>query len=258
MGTSLQILIFLFISTTAFAADLEVFIDGKAQNKLTQKHLFEKIPNTTVKFYNDVIRETESFDGPVFRSILFSIDNAYGAKFEEIEFITENGYRPFVPMLRVAQAKSILSYKRTNNKPFTRQSRKQKKWVPLGPWYLVWDLNKTEASRKIHFSSIYQIKGINLISRETTFGESKKGTLIELGQRTYKRYCLSCHALDGKGGDISFDLKQKQILKKKGEKWVLKYILNPEKVNPDTKMLPLPQFKNRLQMAKGVVELLNQ
>lgn len=120
----------------------------------------------------------------------------------------------------------------------------------------MWDLSKIDYAQRLHYSSIYQIKGLNLISKAIDFGIDKKGTLIDLGKRTYKRYCLSCHALDGKGGNISIDLKKSKVLAKKGEKWVLKYILNPEKVNPDTKMLPLPQFKNRLQMAKGVVELL--
>jgi nitric oxide reductase subunit C len=76
---------------------------------------------------------------------------------------------------------------------------------------------------------------------------------IENGKRivTEEIDCLSCHAINGKGGSVGPDLTQVAIRRSKD--WLYDFLFNPETVVPDTKM---PRFDLDDQALTDVVGFL--
>ena len=57
-----------------------------------------------------------------------------------LEFIAADGYRSLVPVAHFARYRAWLVHARADGGPFVIDNRFQdRRGVPLGPWYLVWD-----------------------------------------------------------------------------------------------------------------------
>ena len=176
----------------------------------------------------------------------------------EVELISTNGFKNYFSMENFLKVDAIVSFEAENAK-FERFSIKEKKIVQLGPYYLLWDFKSMSPEDKYQYNSVYQINKINLITNAVDFETShvKNNESINLGFRTYKRYCLSCHAIGAWGGEIGIDLIKSKTLAKKGADFIKNYALDPHAINPETKMLALPKYKNREKMAQGLVEFLD-
>ena len=249
-------LLCLLFHATAFAGDIVISVDGK---KIATANLdtIKTLRATNIEFFNHVIKRAELYKGV---PTLALIEKYYPEvqNVVEVELISENGFKSFFHMDRFLQVSSILAYERADGDKFVRYSSKEKILVPLGPLYLVWLMKGLSEQDRLNYRSIYQIAGINLVTNKAEFGvkENSVDGSIYLGYQTYKAQCISCHALGKVGGDISFDLVKHKTVDNKSAEYVIKYILNPTSVNPRSKMLPLPKFKNSNEMAKGVVDFL--
>lgn len=249
---------FAFFSTiSGFAQEVTVNLDGKTHAKISLEEI-KQLKTEEVEFFNNVTLRSERYRGvPTLKFIekfYPEIQNVV-----EIEFISGTDFNPLVDIEQLRRTNSVLSFERSDGDKFVRYSKKEKILVPLGPLYLVWNLKQLKREDRLLFTSIYQIKTINLITNKVDFGvkESSVNASVYLGYQSYKRHCLSCHALGNLGGGVSFDLLKNKTLESKGEEYVKKYIRNPELVNPKTKMLPFPKFNNQQDMINGVVDFLN-
>ncbi|MBY0517284.1 MAG: cytochrome c [Bacteriovoracaceae bacterium] len=245
----------LFISS-AFANSLNVKLDGEFVIEMKEEDL-KKSNTQVVEFYNFVTKKSEPYKGVRLRELFKKVFTG-PHNIVEVEFISKNGFKSYISLDQARLGDPILAFERADGEKFVRYSQKEKALVDLGPYYVVWNLKNVPLPQQPFYSSIYQVVGVNLITSSMNFGiDSKESNeSIELGARTYKRYCLSCHALNGTGGDLGVSLLKFQVLKEKGANYIKQYALDPLKSNPRTKMLPLPAFKNREAMAQGLVDFL--
>lgn len=252
-------IIICFFNIPAYAKvdDLIIQIDGEKYKTLKQEEI-KDLKAINVDYYDYALRKSENFVGFSFSTLLTKYLATHLDKIVEVEFISNNGYKTYLPFESLKRVNSVLTYASTANDKFERYSQKEKAIVPLGPYYLVWDFKSIGEEDKYLYSSVYQISQINFITNKIDFGinDSNVDKSITLGFRTYKRYCLSCHAIEEWGGDLSLDLIKKKTLEKKGAEFIIKYALDPSKMNKNTKMLPLPKYKNNPAMARGIVDFL--
>lgn len=257
MKRALAIFIMLF-SLNLFATEkIEILLDNQKHNFINMTTI-KGMKSENVSFYNYATKRVEVYKGIPFLDFLELTAGNQFKNIVEVELIAENDFKYYVSMDLIRKTHSILSFDRADGDKFLRYSTKNKILVPLGPLYLVWDLKDIPRSERLQYTSVYQIKAINVKTNRLTFGIHEKAVdeSVYLGYQTYKKHCLSCHSLGKLGGDLSFDLVQRKTLDKKGERYVMKYILKPEAMNPKTKMLPLPNYKNKIQLAQGVVDFL--
>ncbi len=83
----------------------------------------------------------------------------------------------------------------------------------------------------------------------TSATDAQKAKLVELGSTRFKEArCISCHAINGKGGYVATDLGK--IASKASEQWLYNYIKNPKKFSPDVLM---PKYRFTEEELIGVV-----
>jgi mono/diheme cytochrome c family protein len=83
----------------------------------------------------------------------------------------------------------------------------------------------------------------------TSANDAEKAKLVELGSTRFKEArCISCHAINGKGGYVATDLGK--IASKASEQWLYNYIKHPKEFSPDVEM---PRFRFTPQDLTAVV-----
>lgn len=253
--------LFVLFITNSFSEtkpeDLILLVNGEKQKSLNLEAL-KKLKIVTLDFYDHASRKSDRFTGVPFKFLMNANLPEEFSRTVEVELISTNGFKNYFSMENFLKVDAIISYEAVNGK-FERFSIKEKKIVQLGPYYLVWDFKSMGLEDKYQYNSVYQINKINLITNAVDFETShvKNNESIHLGFRTYKRYCLSCHAIGAWGGELGIDLIKNKILAKKGADFIKKYALDPHSLNAETKMLALPKYKNREKMAQGLVEFLD-
>lgn len=272
--------------------NLTIQLDGKTVKVLTPSEL-KKIPKSKIDFYNYVTKRVETYNGLPLNAVTKLALPEKAQQIVELEFKSINGYVSYFTQDMFDKTPAFLGFERADGEKFIRYSQKEKALISLAPYYLlweqpellkdeqlilnsifqinqvnylmdfapyslVWDQSESPKDEHLVFNSVYQINQINYLTNKINFGlvtDKVEGNLI-LGLRTYKKYCLSCHALGKLGGNIGINLLDKDILTRKGEDYFVKYTLTPASINPYTAMLPLPQFRNNQEMVKGLIEFL--
>ena len=177
----------------------------------------------------------------------------------EIEFRALDGYVSHIPTGRFDQYRAYLVFAKKHSREFNVKSRApDAKSISLGPYYLVWDnLHNPELLKEGATYWPYQVNEI-VISEA-----SEKGSVSgELSQptRELEKYCLSCHQVNGYGGNKSpLDLaEQTKIL---GEKKFYSWVLDPTSIKPGTQMpamgAGMPEL-DRQALAGRLFEYLNK
>lgn len=248
----------LLLTSVVHAQEVEILVDGRPHRTVTLQEL-RKLQYDVVEFYNSVTHRAERYRGVSFFNLLQKYAPEALPAMIEMEFKTTNHFDSFVPRELFDKTYAIFSYERADGDTFTRYSQKQRLLVSLGPLYLVWDLKKVSKDERLFYSSVYQIEKINLITNKDDFGVNEEAVdkSVYLGFQAYKRNCIACHALGKHGGQVSVNLVQQKILAYRGADYVRKYILDPRSQNPKTQMLPIPNYKNRDEIVKGIIDFLN-
>lgn len=152
----------------------------------------------------------------------------------EIEFRALDGYVSHIPTERFDRYRAYLVFAKKHSRAFIVKSRApDAKSIPLGPYYLVWDnIRQPDLIEEGATYWPYQVNEI-VISRapeKNPVSEDQSRPAREL-----EKYCLSCHRVNGYGGNKSpLDLaEQTKIL---GEKKFQAWVLKPSSIKPDTQM----------------------
>lgn len=155
----------------------------------------------------------------------------------------------------------------------------QKQWVPslngIGskvnrPWLVNWLknpkayfsgtrmpnflLNDEEANLLadflMTFSALPEGGNLDLLPGQlTSASEPQKAKSIELGSTRFKEArCISCHAINGRGGYVATDLGK--VASKVDKRWLYSYIKNPKHLSPNVQM---PRFRLKENELIGVV-----
>jgi mono/diheme cytochrome c family protein len=79
--------------------------------------------------------------------------------------------------------------------------------------------------------------------------EAQKAKLIELGSTRFREArCISCHAINGRGGYVATDLGK--VASKVSAQWLFNYLKNPKRFQPGVLM---PRFRLKEDELEGVV-----
>lgn len=160
----------------------------------------------------------------------------------EIEFRALDGFVSRIPVERFAQYRAYLVYAREDGGPFQVDNHAQhEQQVPLGPYYLVWD-NLHSAALRAEGGALwpYQVARIALRpSSRTALLPPGLGQGWEAEAALVQKFCLSCHQINGYGGDkmpINLALRARDIDAGRWQQW----LLHPEALRPGTAMPGLP------------------
>ena len=159
----------------------------------------------------------------------------------DVEFRALDGYVSRIPAERFTQFQAWLVFARSDGKPFQVDNLLQnEKQVSLGPYYLVWD-NRRSPELIAEGGSFwpYQVAQIQL-SRERALAllPGDLATRFAAQARDTQKYCLSCHQVNGFGGDkapINLAVRAREL----GADRFLQWVLAPADVKPGTTMPPI-------------------
>tara|TARA_B100001971_G_scaffold37960_1_gene32977 strand:+ start:17490 stop:18356 length:867 start_codon:yes stop_codon:yes gene_type:complete len=245
----LKFFLFLF-SFNALA--LVVYQDGKFIKSYNREQFLKIGESEKVKFLNHINNKSSTYIGISINDLIKDL-KLNKSDIEEVVFECLNGYQPFLNFQLFQNRDAYLTYKSAGAKPFTRFSQKTKEIVNLGPYYLVWKLDDLHYKHRLKYSSIYKIQGINFKTK--LFKLPLKDSTLSDGFSTYKRYCISCHKIKNQGGTLSSELLDSKYLR--NEVQFIQYVTNPLGMNPQSEMLPFPDFQNKIYKIKHVFQLLN-
>jgi hypothetical protein len=151
-----------------------------------------------------------------------------------IEFRALDGYVSRIPTERFGRYHAYLVFAKKGSREFKVDNLMQhERDVPLAPYYLVWD--------NIHHPGLIREGGTYWpyqVSEMLASPPPEQGSVAGGKSREaldLEKYCLSCHHVNGSGGNKApFDLaEQARIL---GEEKFMAWVLNPTSVRPETRM----------------------
>ena len=131
---------------------------------------------------------------------------AWHARAETVELRALDGFVSRVDVARFLKETAYLVFARADGAPFTvDQIRQNRKDVPLGPYYLVWDnVSNPALLAEGSLNWPYQVGQVNLVSlSDTALLPDGLAADLHEGAELARRYCLQCHKVNGYGGDKS-------------------------------------------------------
>lgn len=228
----------LFLSLNTFSQSLS-FGDGKNINldELKKTYKSEK-----VSVYNFHVNRSESYLAFDLKKILRDMYGQKMGNFFGIKVDTEDKYSPIIEMYKFEERKPFLAYARADQSTFTTIKVYKDKVINLGPFYLIWeeDYKKDAAKRRDHWP--YKVTGFSLVNEPPQHlrpGVDADENIV-WGYKNFLKQCIACHRIDGFGGTKSIELISNGLIKKKTDDYLFKFISNPRKVNPKSKMEPFP------------------
>lgn len=174
---------------------------------------------------------------------------------DHIEFRALDGYVSRIPTGRFFRYRAYLVFAKKDAREFKVDNLVQhERNVSLAPYYLVWDnISEPDLIREGGTYWPYQVN--EMLMSKASGQNPKSRDALDL-----EKYCLSCHRVNGYGGNKApFDLaEQAKIL---GEERFLAWVLNPSSIRPDTNMPAINQGipeAERRRLALRLFEYLNE
>ncbi len=202
-----------------------------------------------------------AFPSPVALSAALGPDWARRAK--TIEFRALDGYVSHIDVARLTSGKAYFAFARADGSPFTVDNLAQnEKDVPLGPYYLVWD---DKADRELLSEGAsdwpYQVVDVSFFeASDAALRPPRFDPALEPGLTNAKTHCLTCHKVNGYGGDKAggdLALIARGLTASEFVQWALE----PSSVKPDATMPALatgrPEAERRA-LAELIYEYLSQ
>jgi mono/diheme cytochrome c family protein len=201
-----------------------------------------------------------AFPAPVVLSAALGRD--WGTKAKTIEFRARDGYVSRIDVRRLMSGRAYLAFARADRSPFTVDNLDQhEKNLSLGPYYLVWD-NRRDADLLAEGARNwpYQVFDVS-ISQGSDDALRPPGfdPALEPSLTNVKAYCLTCHKVNGFGGDKvegNLALVARDMTAAEFVKWTLE----PSAVRPETTMPPLSTTlaePERRAIARSIYEYLS-
>ncbi len=155
-----------------------------------------------------------------------------------VEFRALDGYVSRIDVGRFLTESAFLVFARADGSPFTIDNLLQnERDVPLGPYYLVWDnvanpALLAEGGRNWP----YQVTDINLVTLSDAMLVPKGlDERLHAGAELAKEYCLSCHQVNGFGGN-KFPGNLAEIVRGFPREDFVQLVLQPSSVRSDATM----------------------
>jgi mono/diheme cytochrome c family protein len=196
------------------------------------------------------------------------LNKVYGNAWQKaglVLFVCADGYKAPVPRALLESANTLLAIERTDTPEFKVHNKLQnEKAVPLAPLYLVWDNQNNEQLKAEGASNWpYQVIGIEITDFAEKFPRmippSKASQAAKRGFLTFQKYCMTCHKINGDGGDKGGELNTlgSSAFDLRGRDWLVKWILDPRSLRAATTMPGLREnLPSRQKAANDIVSYL--
>lgn len=213
--------------------------------KLTLYQLQKQFIEREVSTYNLDLKRVETFYGFSMDNIIHSFWSDVKEANNFVEIKCHDGYVAYIEAKKFRSDKSYIAYKAKGKSKFVTIDGYQKKIIELGNFYLVWkeSYKKGAATRRRHHWP-WAIKSIKIIDELPNKIKPLKSASVDInwGYLNFVKQCITCHQLNGFGGELGPDLMVIDSWKKKDDKWLLKYISDPKSINKDSKMPRFPKY----------------
>ena len=160
---------------------------------------------------------------------------------ETVEFRALDGYVSRIAIERFLTVDAFLVFAREDDSPFTVDNLGQNQTdVPLGPYYLVWDnIGNPALLAEDARNWPYQVAEVNLVTlSDAALLPQGLDARFHEGAALTRTHCLSCHKVNGFGGEKSKG-NLAQIAKSFAELKFVRLVLAPKSVLSKTTMPPL-------------------
>lgn len=261
---SIAIALVYLCSSMTTAATLTFKDHGKELKKIDQINL-----ELATSPQNWTVFEPHEKQERLYRVLPFNqlMDKVYGTRWrqaEEILFTCTDGYQPSIPTEKFLNFTAGLAFPSNATDPFELINKLQNdEKVILGPYYLVWDNLKSPALRAEGASDApYQVVGIDLIQFNERFPKLAPGKSpserAKRGFLHFRKNCLSCHSINGEGGDKAPELNIPMNVTEYWQPAPLKqWISDPSSIRWKTTMPGLnSDIPNRDNAIRDIIEYL--
>lgn len=236
----MKIFILLLFFSTSLQAQVIKFEGSKDR---TLKELKNVIKSKKVEVYNLYSRSFDYYDALPMNDIF---DYVYGEKNWQkkpyIKVTATDKYTPIIELYKFQKRKAYLAYKKSNNTPFSTMDIYKEKLINLSPFYLIWEENykKDAALRKDHWP--YQVLGFSFEEDPPKSIQPDKNASKDVvwGYKNFIKQCIACHQVNGIGSEKAGEILSNKLVRKRTDLWLKKFISNPRKVNPYSKMEKFP------------------
>jgi len=238
------------------AQDISFKLHGREIKKILLRDLVAENKSFDVTFF-----EPHESQNKIYQAIDLNLllQKTYGAdwmKNEEILFTCVDGYQPSVAMEKFSKFHGFLAYAEKDKKDFKVINVKQNKEViDLAPLYLMWDNTKIKSVK--HWPNPYQIVAVDLISFNDRYPKLAPPTndkKVQRGFMHFRNYCITCHSINGQGGEKSVELNYPvNVTEYYREEWLEKWISNPTSIRFNAAM-PEVVFEEDNKTRKEVIK----
>jgi mono/diheme cytochrome c family protein len=210
----------------------------------------------TVTIPDPVVGETRSYRGVAMRELMESVYGSRWHTLEELLITCTDGYQPSLPVDELHRREAYLVFETADGKPFTFV--KKSLTVPLGPFYLAWSDGKNSDAGVWS----YQMTGIEPISFAQRFPKTAppdgSDEIVNQGFTYFRHHCITCHKINGQGGDLSVELNYPvSVTEYWKPEYLTRYLMDPASIRHGTRMPPVaPGDPNREERIKQVVAYL--
>ena len=181
---------------------------------------------------------------------------------ETVEFRALDGYVSRIDAARFLAEGASIVFARGDGSPFTVDNLAQNETgVPLGPYYLVWhNIGNPALLEEGARNWPYQVAEVNLVNlSDAALLPEGLGARFHDGAALAKTHCLSCHKINGYGGE-KFEANLAEVAKLYEQPEFVRLVLAPLSVLEETTMPPLSDrlpAPERERIAKALFEYLN-
>ena len=242
----------LCLSLQVPAQDLEMRQGGKALQRLSLKQLKTISAPQTLRLDAGTHNYWVLPIGPVLDKVYGK--NAYGQDITFV-FVCKDGYRSPVKSEELKRLPAYLAFATSDSKPFVLENK------PLGPFYLVWD-SQRYPERKEGGNWPFQVVAIDRATFSQAYSRTlpppKSSAQVNRGFAVFRKHCLSCHQINGQGGNMAVDLNSPYSVTEYFQTpYLYKLIDNPQKLRNRATMPALDRsIPHRSQVIKDIVAYL--
>ena len=225
-------------TSVAFAIALPSEEDFRNKLKLVPESVLVVEPHLT---QNNQMTYVEYVGYPVAEVFNLLLGAEWNQMDADVEFRALDGYVSRIEISEFRRHRAYLAYARKDKAEFVVDNIGQnEKRVPLGPYYLIWD--NIGSSRLLESGASnwpYQVYEISIseLRKQALFPENLSPAYLEHARLTQK-HCLTCHQINGYGGD-KWKINLIAYIKTVDEEAFMNRVLNPASKKPDTTMPPL-------------------
>ena len=170
---------------------------------------------------------------------LFGAD--WPSQAETVEFRALDGYVSRIAVERFLTEGAYIVFMRGDGSPFTVDNLAQNQTaVPLGPYYLVWDnIGNPALLAEGAGKWTYQVAEVSLVTlSDAALLPPGLDSRFYEGAALAKTHCLSCHMVNGYGGE-KYEGNLAEVVKVYEEAEFVRLVLAPLSVLEETTMPPL-------------------